>query len=138
MHPRNPKRFTDISSLNKHQSTQQQATYNYPNLHGKETEGHRLNNCWKVTSVQFNQVAQSCLTLSCVTPCAAARQASLSIINSPSLPKLISIELLMPSNNLILCHPLLLLPSIFPSIRVFSNVSSLHQVAKVLELQFQH
>ena len=55
----------------------------------------------------------------------AARQASLSITNSHSLLKLMSIELMMPSNHLILCHPLLLLPSIFPSIRVFSNESVL-------------
>ena len=55
------------------------------------------------------------------TPYTAARQASLSIANSQSLLKLISIELVMPSNHLILCHPLLLLPSVFPSIRVFSN-----------------
>ena len=57
---------------------------------------------------------------------ATARQASLSITNSQSLPKLMSIELVMPSNHLILCHPLLLLPSIFSSIRVFSNESTLH------------
>ena len=61
-----------------------------------------------------------------VTPWTAARQASLSIINSWSLLKLTSIELVMPPNYLILCHPLLLLPSIFPSIRVFSNDSVLH------------
>ena len=54
-----------------------------------------------------------------------ARQASLSTANSQSLLKLISIELVMPSNHLILCHPLLLQPSIFPSIRVFSNESIL-------------
>ena len=60
------------------------------------------------------------------TPWTAARQASLSITNSGSLLKLMSIELVMPSNDLILCHPLLLLPSIFPSIRVFSNQSDLH------------
>ena len=59
------------------------------------------------------------------TPWIAARQASLSITNSRSLPKLMSIEPMMPSNHLILCHPLLL-PSIFPSFRVFSNVSGLH------------
>ena len=68
----------------------------------------------------------------------AAHQASLSITNSQSLLKLMSIELAMPSNHLILCYPLLFLPSIFPSIRVFSNVSFSHQVAKVLELQLQH
>ena len=56
-----------------------------------------------------------------VTPQTAARQASLSITNSLSLLKLMSIKSVMPSNHLILCHPLLLLPSIFPSIKVFSN-----------------
>ena len=60
-----------------------------------------------------------------VTPWIAARQASLSITNSQSLLKLMSIESVMPSSHLILCHPLLLLPSIFPSIRVFSNESVL-------------
>ena len=68
-------------------------------------------------------------SLSCVqlfaTPWTSARQASLSITNSRSLPKLMSIESVMPSNHLIFCHPLLLLPSIFPSIRVFSNESAL-------------
>ena len=60
------------------------------------------------------------------TPWTAAYQASLSITNSQSLLKLMSIKSVMPSNHLILCHPLLLLPSIFPSIRVFSNESVLH------------
>ena len=59
-------------------------------------------------------------------PWTAAHQASLSITNSWILLKLMSIELVMPSNHLILCHPLLLLPSIFPSIRVFSSESDLH------------
>ena len=68
-----------------------------------------------------------------VTPYTAARQASLSITNSRSPPEPMSIESVMPSNHLILCCPLLLLPSIFPSIRVSS-----HQVAKVLEFQLQH
>ena len=73
-----------------------------------------------------------------VMPWTAARQASLSITNSKSLLRFVSIEPVMPSNHLILCCPLLLLPSIFPRIRVFSNwVSSWHQVAKVLEFQFQ-
>ena len=58
-------------------------------------------------------------------PRAVARQASLSITNSWNLPKLMSIESVMPSNHLILCRPLLLLPSIFPSIRVFWNESAL-------------
>ena len=60
------------------------------------------------------------------TPWTTARQASLSITNARSLLKLISIESVMPSNHLILCHPLLLLPSVFPSIRVFSRESVLH------------
>ena len=61
-----------------------------------------------------------------MTPWTAARQASLSITNSLSLFKLLSIESAIPSNHLILCRPLLLLPSIFPGIRVFSNESVLH------------
>ena len=61
-----------------------------------------------------------------VTPWTAACQASLSITNSQSLLKFMSIEPVMPSNYLILCHPFLLLPSIFPSIRDFSNESVLH------------
>ena len=60
-----------------------------------------------------------------VTPWTAAQQASLTNTNSPSLLKLMSIKLVMPSNHLILYHPLLLLPSIFPGIRVFSNESAL-------------
>ena len=60
------------------------------------------------------------------TPWTAAHQASLSITNSWSLLKLMSIKLMMPSNHLILCHPLLLLPSIFPSIRVFSSESGFY------------
>ena len=61
-----------------------------------------------------------------MTPWTTACQASLSIINSWSLLKLMSIESVMPSNHLILCHPLLLQPSIFPSLRDFSNESALH------------
>ena len=76
-------------------------------------------------TVQFSSVQ----LLSCVrifaTSWTAAHQASLSFTNSQSLLKFISIELVMPSNHLILCHPLLLLPSIFPTIRVFSNESVL-------------
>ena len=70
---------------------------------------------------QFSSVAQSCLTL--CDPWTVAHHASLSITNSQSLLKLMRIESVMPSNHLILCHPLLLLPSIFPSIRVFSDKS---------------
>ena len=72
---------------------------------------------------QFSSVTQSCPTL--CDPGTAAHQDSLSIINSWSLLKLMSIESVMPSNHLILCCPLLLLPSIFPSIRAFSNESVL-------------
>jgi len=75
-------------------------------------------------SVQFSSVTQLCLTLcdpmNCSTP------ASLSITNSRSLLKPMSNESVMPSNHLTLCRPLLLLPSIFPRIRVFSNESALH------------
>ena len=74
--------------------------------------------------IQFSSVTQSCPTL--WDPWTAARWASLSITNSQSLLKLMSIESVMPSNQLILCLPLLLLPSIFPRIRVFSNGSVLH------------
>ena len=77
-------------------------------------------NIFEISSVQ---------SLSCVwffaTPWTAACQASASITNSWSLLKFMSIESMMPSNHLILCHPLLLLPSVFPSIRVFSNESVL-------------
>ena len=60
-----------------------------------------------------------------VSPWTAARQASLFITNSQSLLKLMSIESVVPSNHIILCHPLLLLPSVFPSIKIFSNESVL-------------
>ena len=72
------------------------------------------------------------------TPWIAARQASLSITNSRSSLRLTSIESVMPSSHLILCRPLLLLPPIPPSIRVFSNESTLHEVTKVLEFQLSH
>ena len=73
------------------------------------------------SSVQFS----NCHVWLFVTPWTAARQASMSIVKSWSLLKLMSVELVMPSNHLILCRPLLLLPSIFPSIRVFFNESVL-------------
>ena len=73
------------------------------------------------------------------TPWTTGCQASLSFTITRSLLKLISIESVMSSKHLVLCHPLLLLPSIFPSIRVFSNELALcHQMAKLLELQLQH
>ena len=73
---------------------------------------------------QFSSVAPSCLTI--CDPRTAAHQASLSITNSWSSLKLMSIKLVMPSSHLILCRPLLLLPPILPSIRVFSNESTIH------------
>ena len=79
----------------------------------------------------------SCVQLSVIL-WTAADQASLSFTNSRSLLKLMSIESMMPYNHLILCLPILLLPSVFSSIRVFSSKLALHQVAKVLELQLQH
>ena len=72
---------------------------------------------------QFSSVAQSCPTLCDSMDC--SMPGPLSITNSQSLLKLMSTESVMPSNYLILCHPLLLLPSIFPSIRVFSQESAL-------------
>jgi len=76
-------------------------------------------------SVQFSSVQSLSRVWLFATPWTTGRQASLSITNSQSLSKPMFIELVMPSNHLILCHPLLLLPSIFPSIRVFSNESAL-------------
>ena len=75
-----------------------------------------------IDSIQFSRSVVSDSTI----PWTAAHQASLSITNSRSPPKPMTTESVMPSNHLILCHPLLLLPSIFPSIRVFSNESALH------------
>ena len=78
---------------------------------------------WKLFS-QFSSVSQLCPTL--CNPMHCSSQASLSITNSQSLLKLMSIKPMMPSNHLILCHPLLLLPSIFLSVRIFSNRAVLH------------
>ena len=87
--------------------------------------------------IQFRSVQSLSPVWLFATPWTAARQASLSITNSWNPPKPMSIESVMPSNQLILCRPLLLLPSIFPSI-IFKWVSSSHQVAKVLKFQLQH
>ena len=78
-----------------------------------------------VPIIQFSSVQLLSLVRLFAIPSTAAHQGSLSITSSRSPPKLISIESVMPSNHLILCCPLLLLPSIFPSIRVFSNESTL-------------
>ena len=79
-----------------------------------------------LASVQFSSFQSLSHVQLFATPWTAARQASLSITNSRSPTKSMYIESVMPSNHLILCRPLLLLPSIFPSIRVFSNESALH------------
>ena len=81
--------------------------------------------CSTLLIIQFSSVQSPSHVQHFATPWTAARQASLSITNSRSLLKYTSIKSVMPSNHLILCHPLLLLPSIFPSIRVFSNESAL-------------
>ena len=78
-----------------------------------------------VNFIQFSSVQSFSRVQLFATPWTTASQASLSITNSWSPPKPMSIELVMPSSHLILCHPLLLLPSIFPSIRDFSNESAL-------------
>ena len=80
----------------------------------------------KPPSVQFGSVQSLSHVWLFATPGTAARQAFQSITNSRSLLRLMSVALVMPSNHLILCHPLLFLPSIFPNIRVFSNESVLH------------
>ena len=104
-----------------------------------EVSQRRKNSCLH----QFSSVQSLSLVQLFVTPWIAARQASLSITNSWSSLKFTSIESVMPSSHLILCRPLLLLPSIPPSIRVFFQwVNSSHEVAKVLEfplwLKAQH
>ena len=105
----------------------------YPCVERRELKLGRLNNLpsilWFVVFVQL---------LLFETPWTAVRKASLLFTIFKSFLKLMSIESVMPSNHLILCHPLLFLPSVSPSIRVFSRVGSSHQVAKVLDLQLQH
>ena len=116
--------------------------YNITTLlnHGTFVKAKKINNLRTFSSVQsLGRVRLF------ATPWTAACQASLSITNYQSLPKLMSIESVIPSSHHILCHPLLLLPSIFPNIRVFfSNEPALQMwratwwVAKVLEFQLQH
>ena len=102
--------------------------YVEPSLHSKNRS--QLVTGYKPISMLQNSVQLSLVRLLShvrlfVTPWTTAHQTSLSITNSRSLPKPMSIESVMPSSHLICCHPLLLLPSIFPSIRVFSNESAL-------------
>ena len=114
-------------------------------IHFMWEENKEHSNMWKfkkfiihIFFLQFSSVQFSCSVVSdSVIPHIAAHQAFLSITNSWSLPKPMSIELVTPSIHLILCCPLLL-PPILPSIRVFSKESTLHEVAKVLEFQLQH
>ena len=87
---------------------------------------HIRNSFLSYVILQFSSVQSFSHVWLFVTPWIAARQASLSIINSRSSLRLMSIESVMPSNHLILCRPFLFLPSIFPSIRIFSNESALH------------
>ena len=105
-------------------------------------EFHLMHSAYKLNkhggNIQFSSVQLLSLVQLFVTPWISASQASLSITNSWSLPKLMPIELVMPSSHLILCLPLLLLPPIPPSIRVSSNESTRHEVAKILEFQLQH
>jgi len=91
-------------------------------LYHMSHQGRHLNNLTFISPASAQLLSRVQLF---VTPWMAACQASLSITNSQSLLKVMSIELVMPSNYLILCCPLLLLPSIFPSIRIFSNESVL-------------
>ena len=88
------------------------------------TRGNTYAKLWRIVSQSTSSVTQSCLTL--WNSMDSAGQTSQSIINSWSLLKLMSTELVVPSNHLLLCHPLLLLPSILPSTRDFSNESVLH------------
>ena len=98
--------------------------FKFKSNHYKKCNQHWLAK-QKEASVQFSSVQSLSRVQLFATPWTAARQASLSITNSWSLLKFMSIELVMPSNHLILCCPLLFPPSIFPSIRVFSNESVL-------------
>ena len=101
--------------------------------------GHRIRHNWVTEQlVQFSSIQSLSSVRLFETPWIAARQASLSITNSRSSLKLMSIKSVIPSSHLILCRPLFLLPPIPPSISLFQWVSSWHQVAKVLEFQVQN
>ena len=98
------------------------SSYSVPG-YAADVKGRRVNLC--MGHAQFSSIQSLSRVRLFAIPWTAAHQASLSITNSQSSRKPVSIESVMPSNHLILCHPLLLLPSIFPSIRVFSNESAL-------------
>ena len=108
-----------ILSLNSHFFSYSFMRFFFPLSHPHTSDGEK-------GSVQFSSVQSLSHVQLFATPQTTALQASLSITNSQSLLKLMSMELVMPSSHLILCHPLLLLPSIFPSIRVFSSESVYH------------
>ena len=93
---------------------------------------------WLSNEAQFSSVQSLSRVWLFVTQWIAAHQASLSITNSRSILKLTSIDSVMPSSHLILCHPLLLLPPIHPNISLFQWVNSSHEVAKVWEFQLYH
>ena len=95
-----------------------------PNISFSKFQPHSLSFCYYIP--QFSSIQSLSLVWLSVFPWTAAHQASLSITNSRSPSKPMSIVSMMPSNHLILCCPLLLLPSIFPNIKVFSNESALH------------
>ena len=103
-------------------------TYTYIHTWRKITRFWKINSssylCWNVFMYSFSSVAQPCPTL--CNPMNRSTPGHPSITNSWSPPKPMSIELVMPSNHLILCHPLLLLPPVPPSIKVFSTESALH------------
>ena len=115
----------------KRQSKQEQHPVVYVTGDGSQVRHCKEHYCigtWNVRSMnqdKFSSVQLLSHVWLFATPWTSARQVSLSITNSWSPPKLMSIQSVMPSNHLILCHPLLLLPLIFPSIRVFSNESAL-------------
>ena len=117
------KRFHDITP----NSLICKQTLTYLLLYVSESESHLVvsDSLWPQGLYQFNSVQLLSRVWLFVTPWIAERQASLSITNSRSLPKLMSIESVVPSSHLNLCRPLLLLPPIPPSIRVFSNESTL-------------
>ena len=104
----------------------------------EESSWIKINSLTLMPKCSFSSVQLLSRVRLFATPWIAARQASLSITNSRSSLKLMSTESVTPSSHLILCRPLLLLPPIPPSIRVFSNKSTPHEVAEVLEFQPQN
>ena len=98
----------------------------YPRERARKTRRRKMQNWWRKTLTLFVGGGQLLSRVRLCDPVDCTHQGSLSFTISQSLLKFMSIESVMLSNQLILCHPLLLLPSIFPNIRVFSNESSLH------------